>query len=291
MRVVVFLMMWISTPLLAANWVVSIEPLAMVAREILGDQAEVQTLLLPNQTPHFAAFTPAQLQQVRDADTVVWLGAEAEPQLQKMLSRARGDALALLSLPGIVRRDGERAEGHQHDEHGHDHDGLDPHLWLSADNLIALAQAICTHAIDAGLASAPLQQRRDRLVQALTDWKTQARAQLMPRQQRVWLSQHDPWGYLTETLGVHAPLRVSAGLQGGTSSRHFAELMTQVRAQSVQCVVREPEAQRALLTRLCPDCVAVDLDPLGRDRHYDSVVAFLQALTEGFSRCLATVGD
>src|SRR5690606_41612229 len=78
-----FLLMWSWVSLAQAVTVVaSIEPLAMLAREVLGDQAEVSTLLLPNQTPHFAAFTPGQARQVRDAELVIWLGHEAEPNVE-----------------------------------------------------------------------------------------------------------------------------------------------------------------------------------------------------------------
>jgi len=284
-RILIFLSLWLPSSLWAATWVASIEPLAMVAREVLGEQVTVQTLLLPNQTPHFAAFTPAQLKQVRDARRVVWLGAGAEPHLEKMLARAADDSLALLSLPGVVRRHGADAAEHEHD--GHAHAELDPHLWLSIENLVVLTNAIADAAIAEGHEASGVRDRQQRLTQALLQWQRQAQARLEPYRLVPWLSQHDPWGYFTESLGVAMPLRVSGSLQGSTSSRHFAELVTRIREQSVGCVVREPEAQKALLARLCPGCNTADLDPLARDRRYDSIEAFLDHLAAGFARCLS----
>lgn len=292
MRILILSLLWLSTPVLAANWVASIEPLAMVARAVLGDDAEVSTLLLPNQTPHFAAFTPAQLQQVRGADVVIWLGAEAEPQLQSLLAKQRGTELSVLALPGVLRRAGgdddnaHKYGAHDHDEHAHA--GLDPHLWLSVDNMATLARAIATRAVAGGAEEAAINQRRDSFIAALLQWRQSARQQLAPYQQTPWLSQHDPWGYFAESLNLQPPLRVSNGLQSSTSSRHFSELMQQMRNVPVHCVVREPEAQRALLARLCQqDCKIVDLDPLGRDRVYGGYLKFIETLTQGFADCLS----
>lgn len=262
--------------------VASIEPLAMVARDIFGDQAQVETLLLPGQTPHFAAFTPAQAQQVQQADLLVWLGADAEPYLRALVKKGRGQRLALLDIDGIERRTDD--DGHDHD---HGVEGLNPHLWLSPLNMRLLARQLAAQASSLGLDPARTQQALTSFEQRLDDQLARSRQRLAPWRDTPWLSQHNPWGYFVAAMSLRSPLVISESLQSGTSSRRFAELVAQMRSEQVQCAIAEPEAHRTLMARLCQgDCRLVDADPLGRDLAGTGYVEFVGALAARFAGCL-----
>ena len=159
--------------------------------------------------------------------------------------------MALLGLEGVHRRTG----GHDHhDDHDHDprtsHDATtDPHLWLSVDNMALLAGAVGQR-FPAGLHPGQPQQWQ----QAAADQLQAERERLAPLAQVPWLSYHQPWGYLSESLGLAEPLVVSEQLDAGPGSRRFVTLAGQVRDQQVRCAVQEPEARAGLLKRLCPDC-------------------------------------
>jgi len=281
-----FLLLWSWVSLAQAVTVVaSIEPLAMLAREVLGDEAEVSTLLLPNQTPHFAAFTPGQARQVRDAELVIWLGHEAEPNVEGLVDKAHGRTLALLDLPQTVRRYGD---AHEHEGHAHHDSELDPHLWLAPDNAVRLADALLALAPQLGVDANAVAQRHDAFVKKLAQRRADWQQQFAPLHDTPWLTQHNPWGYLVDEWQLHEPLMVSASLQGSASARRFAELVQQMRAQNVRCAVAEPEAQRALLARLCQgECRIVDIDPLGRDLAGQGYVDFLQHIATRLQTCLA----
>ena len=281
------LLLILSAPLSARTLVASVEPLAMALRDLYGDSAKVETLLAPNQSPHNPMLSPRQMLRLRQADLVVWLGAEAEPAVADLMARRDGPSLALLSLPEVTRRQG----GHDHgnDDHGHDHDHhdhqgrLDPHLWLDPANVAALARGLAER--DAG--GLPEGQPAAFLA-ALERATDAARARLAPLSERPWLSFHNPWGYFQQRLGLREPVTVSEQLGAGPGSRRFVALAERVERESVRCAVAEPEAQRALLARLCPDCRRVDLDPLGRDHPGGGYGAWLdQVIAAGFQRCLA----
>ncbi|MEP4524020.1 MAG: metal ABC transporter substrate-binding protein, partial [Alloalcanivorax venustensis] len=136
------LLLALCAPLPARTLVASVEPLAMVLRDLYGDSAEVVTLLEANQNPHNPMLSPRQMLTLRRADLLVWLGEAAEPAVASLAAKRDGDSLALLSLPGVTRREG----GHRHggdDDHGHHHEPgeLDPHLWLDPRNMAVLAEA------------------------------------------------------------------------------------------------------------------------------------------------------
>jgi zinc transport system substrate-binding protein len=131
-------------------------------------------------------------------------------------------------------------------------------------------------------------QRHDAFVKKLAQRRSDWQQQFASLHDTPWLTQHNPWGYLVDEWQLHEPLMVSASLQGSASARRFAELVQQMRAQNVRCAVAEPEAQRALLARLCQgECRIVDIDPLGRDLAGQGYVDFLQHIATRLQTCLA----
>ncbi|WP_162925614.1 metal ABC transporter substrate-binding protein [Isoalcanivorax indicus] len=264
----------------------SVEPLSMLLRELLGDEVEVRTLLLPNQNPHHVSFTPGQARTLREADLVVWLGAEAEPQMTALVKRHGRAALALTDLRSLYRRDGDDGHVHHADDDHHHASLLDPHLWLYPDNMRALAAALSAHPLLAELPDWPA--RLAAFGDRLDTVEAGVRAALADHAEATYLSHHDPWAYFADAFGIRRPMIISHNVEASASSRRFAELSRSMAQQQVVCVMAEPEGRRALLERLCGDgCHLVEADPLGRDlidARYTDLLAHLGGL---FDRCLS----
>ncbi len=253
------LLLALCAPLPARTLVASVEPLAMVLRDLYGDSAEVVTLLDANQNPHNPMLSPRQMLILRRADLLVWLGEAAEPAVASLAAKRDGDSLALLSLPGVTRREGDHRHDGEHD-HGHQHEAgeLDPHLWLDPRNMALLAEALGERE--------PLPEGQPAAFLAdLERTEAALRERLAPVADTPWLTFHHPWGYFQQRLELRAPVIVSEQLGAGPSSRRFVALAQQLENEQVRCAILEPEAQSGLVARLCPDCRRVALDPLGRD--------------------------
>jgi zinc transport system substrate-binding protein len=255
--------------------VASIEPLSMIARDVMGDSAAVETLLRPAQNVHSASLTPGQARAIRDADLFVWLGGEAEPQLAPLVARRGGDTLAMLEQRGVTRLGG--GHGHEGGRHDHDRMMLDPHLWLAPENARALAMALSeTTGRDPASFLAALRAAQDRV-----------RERLAPFRESPWLSHHDPWAYFYRSFPLTEPLTLSEGSPRGISSKQLLELARRMQADRVHCAIAEPEARRALLEKLCQDdCRIVEADPLGRDLAGTGYTAFLETIGARFADCL-----
>lgn len=270
----------------APRVVASIEPLAMVLREVLGDQVVVSTLMLPGQTPHFAAMTPGQARQLQQAGLLVWLGPEAEPALARLVARLGTPSLSVLALPSVTVR---RGDGHGHDnEHDHGALTLDPHLWLSPDNMQRLAESLVEQAARLQLDPAVVDANARRFRERLAAVDGAARASLAPLAGSPWLSHHNPFGYFSDHFGLREPLQISDSIAGEASARRFAVLARQMADESVHCAIAEPEARRDLLLRLCQDeCRVVAVDPLGREQAGAHYSVFLASVASRFSQCLS----
>lgn len=287
--------LWLAMPVHAAESgepprvLASIEPLAMLLRDVFGDTVTVDTFLLSSQTPHDASFTPGQARKVQLADLIVWLGKSAEPALAKLMARGDGAELAMLSLPDIHQRELQGSDkDHDHD-HAHDQqNNLDPHLWLSPDNMIELARALPAQAAALGLDPQQVQEQVARFETQLNRQRTLLQQQLAPYTDKPYLSHHDAWGYFAEAFGLRPVLPVSASTDLSPGSKRFIALIRQIEADNIQCFMAEPESRRALAERLCRDqCRVVEADPLGRGLGKVGYAALLDDLSQRFVRCLA----
>ncbi|WP_421711592.1 metal ABC transporter solute-binding protein, Zn/Mn family [Alcanivorax sp.] len=274
-------LMMLSAQAVSQTLVASVEPLAKVLRGLYGDQVEVVTLLQANQNPHQLALSPRQAMLVQQADLLVWLGEAVEAPLAPLVARRQGPTLSLLALEGVHRREGGEDHDHGHQHADHADATLDPHLWLSLDNMMRLAGALAQQypqGLKAGEPARWQQQAKER--------HARHRQALVGLEGVSWLSYHQPWGYLTETLGLAEPLVVSKQLDAGPGSRRFVALAGEIREQQVRCAILEPEARAAMVSRLCPDCRVQPLDPLGRDYPELDYLSWRDRLVEGFRACL-----
>jgi len=274
-------LMMLSAQAVSQTLVASVEPLAKVLRGLYGDQVEVVTLLQANQNPHQLALSPRQAMLVQQADLLVWLGEAVEAPLAPLVARRQGPTLSLLALEGVHRREGGEDHDHGHQHADHADATLDPHLWLSLDNMMRLAGALAQQypqGLKAGEPARWQQQAKER--------HARHRQALVGLEGVSWLSYHQPWGYLTETLGLAEPLVVSKQLDAGPGSRRFVALAGEIREQQVRCAILEPEARAAMVSRLCPDCRVQPLDPLGRDYPELDYLSWRDRLVEGFKACL-----
>jgi zinc transport system substrate-binding protein len=267
--------------------VASIEPLSMLAHELFADQADVETLLLSSQNPHHASFTPKQLELVHQADLVIWLGAAAEPYLVQYLSARSAHSIALLEQPGVLPLVEELPDPDDPDELP---GGTDPHLWTDPLRVLTLLPALVRQGTALGLPHDLLVNRANHIQHLLEQEVADARKALKGVALAPWLSYHNPWQYLQQRLGIQPPLTVVAAPGGDTGSKHFLWLAKQMQQLQVRCTLAEPEAQLALLKRLCqgPTCHLHSLDPLGRDDAGDTYSHWWKGLVAQFHQCLAT---
>ncbi len=119
-------------------------PLEQIVRNVGGDAIDVITLVPPGEEAHEYEPTAQQLTALQDADMVVYLGNEFQPNVQKAIdslpsSVRRVDLLQHLTLlpvaeqlPGTEGQPGGETLG----------DGSDPHVWLDPANMQAMTTAV-----------------------------------------------------------------------------------------------------------------------------------------------------
>ncbi len=282
-----------------ASVVASVRPLGFIASAIADGVTPTEILLPDGASPHDFALRPSDLQKMRRADLVVWVGPEMEAFMTKsaaQLSPNRQVEIATLStvVPLLQKGDHDEDEhDHGHGESGddHHHGEYNMHVWMSPE--IAKQTAIAIHAKLLEL----MPQKKDKLdanlkqfEDSLTKVDKNLGKMLQPVQGKGYFVFHDAYGYFEKHFGL-SPLghfTVNPEIQPGAQRLHL--IRTQLVEQKAVCVFAEPQFRPAVINAVAQGTTVRmgTLDPLGSGIALgkDSYVNFLSHLTDQYVSCL-----
>ncbi|HAT4997794.1 TPA: zinc ABC transporter substrate-binding protein ZnuA [Serratia marcescens] len=287
----------------SAAVVTSIRPLGFIAAAIADGVTPTEVLLPDGASPHDFALRPSDIQRLRSADLVLWVGPDMEAFLTKALVPISATRkLAISELPAVkpLLMKGEEDDDHEHageahnhadDDHGHHHGEYNMHVWLSPE--IAEVTAIAIH--DRLLELMP--QNKDKLdanlrqfENLLTQTDKNVGNMLTPVQGKGYFVFHDAYGYFEKHYGL-SPLghfTVNPEIQPGAQRLH--QIRTQLVEQKAVCVFAEPQFRPAVINAVAKGTKVRSgtLDPLGIGiaLEKDSYGKFLTQLSNQYVSCL-----
>jgi zinc transport system substrate-binding protein len=239
-------------------------PLAFAAEEIGGGDVEVTNLTPAGAEPHDVELSVRDVERVRSADVVLFLGDGFQPALEEAAASTEGEAVDLLS--GL-----DRIEG-------------DPHVWLDPVRFAEVAERIgAVLGADGGARE---------LAARLGALDVQFRQGLADCERREVVTAHDAFAYLGERYDLELiPIagvspeaepsardleRVAGLVRGSGATTVFVEPL--LSPEVAETVARETGAETAVLDPL----EGLTEDALDRGEDYFSVMrANLAALREG----------
>ncbi|MBT2473227.1 zinc ABC transporter substrate-binding protein [Microbacterium sp. ISL-103] len=228
--------------------VVSTNILGDVVEELVGEQAQVVTLMKPNADPHSFEISAQQAATLRSADLLVSNGLGLEEGLQQHLDAAdtvpafvAGDAIEVLDY----------SEG--------DAAGMpDSHFWTDPERMIDVVDAIEPvlaeiDGIDIDSLDAAVEEYRAEL-QALDAEMAEAFATI-PDERRALVTNHHVFGYLAERFDFDI---VGAVIPGGTtlaapSASDLADLVDAIEETGVPAIFAESSSPDRLVQALASE--------------------------------------
>ncbi|SDU90333.1 zinc/manganese transport system substrate-binding protein [Microlunatus sagamiharensis] len=227
--------------------VVSTNVLGDVVGELVGDQAEVMTLMKPDADPHSFQVSAQEAARLRSSDLVVSNGLGLEEGLQRHLDAAAADGVRTF-VAGDVVEVLDHATG--------DAAGTpDPHLWTDPARMLDVVDAL--QPVLAGLDGVDPEQLAARTaayrgrLEAL-DAEMVAAFAAIPADRRALVTNHHVFGYLAQRFDFRV---VGAVVPSGTtlaapSSSDLADLVTAVREAGVPVVFAESSSPDRLARAL-----------------------------------------
>jgi zinc transport system substrate-binding protein len=303
----------LSLPASAAV-VTSIKPIGFIASAIAAGVTPVEVILPDGASEHDYTLKPSNLQRIKSAELLVWVGPDMEefmPKAASLLPENKNLQLDSLSeiANSLISGSDEEAEHHHHANADHQHQNgnsaeqpsitggdlhhseYNRHIWMSPKFALIAAKAI-----------------HDRLIQQLPDKKelldsnlvnfqhqlTEAnkriRAQLLPVNKVGYFVFHDAYSYFEQYYGLSPKgyFTVNPEIQPG--AQRLQKIRNQLVSQKAKCVFAEPQFRPALIDAVARGTKVRKgtLDPLGTSitLSKQSYVQFLSQLADSFSHCL-----
>jgi len=230
--------------------VVSTNILGDVVDELIGEQAQVVTLMKPNADPHSFEISAQEAATLRGADLLVSNGLGLEEGLQQHLNAAAAE-----DVPIFVA--GEAIEVLDYSEG--DAEGMpDSHFWTDPERTIDVVDAIAPvlaeiDGIDADALDATVAAYRDEL-QALDAEMTEA-FPTIPENRRALVTNHHVFGYLAQRFDFDI---VGAVIPGGTtlaapSASDLADLVDAIEETGVPAIFAESSSPDRLVQALASE--------------------------------------
>jgi zinc transport system substrate-binding protein len=252
----------------AIRVVAGLYPLAFVAEQVGGQGVDVTNLTPAGAEPHDLELTPREVEDILDADLVVYIGEEFQPAVEDAVSESGVNALDVLD--GLeLRESGE---------------GVDPHVWLDPVRFAQVAERIG--------AELGREAEARQLATELRALDERYRRGLADCERRELVTTHDAFGYLADRYGLEVIPITGISPEVEPSPQDLAAVASLVRERGVttvftetllspevgETVAREAGAATAVLNPL----EGLSDEELDRSENYFSVMeSNLAALREG----------
>lgn len=287
--------------------VTDIPPVHALVAQVMGTLGSPVLLLEKGADEHDFQLRPSQMQSIADADTVIWIGPELTPWLDRAMVDSTAVSLPLLDAQetqtqpypaGQSEEEGDHAD-HADDTdattdaaHNHAHDGTDPHAWMNPANaaiwldLIAAdlstldPEHAATYAANATTAKARIAQM-----------DAEIGAQLAPIKDKPFVSFHAAYGYFVAHYGLahHGSLALGDATTPGAA--RLTQLQAKLKSGAYTCAFPEVQHDPALLTQLMEGSatkLGAPLDPVGSSLPFgpDAYDTLMRNIAKTLADCL-----
>jgi zinc transport system substrate-binding protein len=195
-------------------------PLAWATDEIGGNDVDVENLTPPGAEPHDIELTARDVEDVRGADLVLYLGSGFQPALEQALENRDGPSLDLLErqepMAGVV------------DEEQGAHD---PHVWLDPSRFAAMVTRIAKE-LGREDAASELAARLRALDEELA-------AGLETCRRHEIVTSHAAFGYLAQRYGLKQIALTGLSPEAEPSPRDLESLVDEVERSGATTVFFE----------------------------------------------------
>jgi zinc/manganese transport system substrate-binding protein len=244
--------------------VVTTNILGDIARNVVGDQAEVTVLMKPDADPHSFGISAQQAAQLERAGLVVHNGLGLEEGVQRHVDSARAAGVATFAAAEAVDPLPFVTDG-----------SPDPHFWTDPQRVRKVVDLVADQVIEHvdGVDEAAVRRNAAHYGAAVEELDAALTAQFgrIPPERRKLVTNHHVFGYLAQRYGFEV---VGAVIPSGTtlaspSASDLESLATAVRAAGVPTIFAD-SSQPDRLARVLADRAGV---------HVEVVPLFSESLT------------
>lgn len=312
----------LSAPMMAnADVLASVKPLGFIVSSIADGVTGTQVLVPAGASPHDYNLKLSDIQKVKSADLVVWIGEDIDSFLDKPISQIeRKKVITIADLADVkpllskahhehFHEDGDHDHDHKHEhkhdhkhEHKHDHEHHDHdhheglttnwHVWYSP----AISKIVAQKVADKLTAQFPdkkalIAQNLSDFNRTLAEQSEKITAQLANVKDKGFYVFHDAYGYFNDAYGLKQTGYFTINPLVAPGAKTLAHIKEEIDEHKVNCLFAEPQFTPKVIESLAKNTkVNVgQLDPIGDKVTLgkNSYATFLQSTADSYIECLA----
>ena len=280
----------------SAPIVVTIKPLYSLVAQLSKGVEEPVLLMKQIQSPHHYTMRPSEHRLLSNARMIVWIGPQMESHLHKIITQQKAVVVSAMQSNGLklLNRRTKNSPQHttDHSSPGHLEPGnLDPHIWLSSDNAIAISKHIAQQLIisdpeNSSQYNSNLLLLIDKITRLSAEIKTSLKNNKQP-----FISYHDAFQYFEKEYGLNYFESITYDEEAGASLKHLRHIRKGIEKNNIQCLVHQPPKPDIIITLTRNTAIkTAALDPLGLTVNDEKEAWFeiMRGIALNFKRCLNT---
>ena len=247
--------------------VVTTNILGDVVEQIVGDEAEVMTLMQPNADPHSFEISAQEASRILNADLIVSNGLGLEEGLQQHLESAAANDVPLLAAGDVIDVLTYSADVDAEDDttgSGSGSGAADPHFWTDPARMLDVVDAVATSITDhvRGVDGAVITRQAEEYAAELRhlDAEMVTAFEGIGQARRNLVTNHHVFGYLADRFDFTV---VGAVIPGGStlaapSASDLRDLVSAINTTGVATIFAE-SSQPDRLVQVLADEAGVDV--------------------------------
>ncbi len=189
--------------------VVAFYPLAWAVEQVAGDTVQLQNLTPPGTEPHDVELTARDVERIRSADFVFYLGGGFQPAVEDAVEGADGEAIDVLVDPV----------------------GRDPHVWLDPVRFAEVVKRVAAALDREGAAQKPVTE--------LHELDREFARGLARCQRREIVTAHEAFGYLARRYRLTQVAITGLSPEAEPTPQRLEDVIDRVRATGATTVFFE----------------------------------------------------
>lgn len=254
--------------------------LADIARNVVGDRVQVDSLLPVGADPHTYQPVPSDVAKINQSKVLIENGLDYEQFLIPLLENAGGKRIIVTASNGLQTRQ-------MKDENGKT--VTDPHMWLDVNRVIKYVESIRDGLVQADPVGTEMYKTNaDKYIARLKDLDTWIIGQVsqIPENQRLLVTNHEALGYFADRYGLTIVGAVvpSVSSDAAPSAQQMAQLVDQIKASGAPAIFLNETDNPALATQIAQETGVKVVEDLYIESLNDKAPTYIDMMKHNVTR-------
>lgn len=257
----------------------SIKPLQLIAAAIttgVTDIDEPGLIIGPTQDPHHPFIRPSERRTIYEADILLWVGPQLEAALADLMAPT---SAVVIGAYDLIQENGLSVP-----------DAIDPHVWLSTQNVRLIAEVLTQELLTLDEVNGPFYQNNlSEFLAALDRLDVEINSALAGLKQIPFAVYHNAFRYYEKQYGLRHTASYTENEELQPGIRKILEVREQLEANNVSCLLLEPAnnpEEIAQLTGRAMELVSIDILGFDYAVNQNGYSDFMLGVTESIQQCL-----